>query len=278
MRTAAKTLLVFTDLDGTLLDAVTYSFDEARPALRALEKRRIPLIICSSKTRAEIEPLRRSLRNRHPFISENGGAVYVPHGTFSFDIPHAVDREGYEVLELGVPYAALRAFLSEFQAERPDRVRGFGDMSDEEVARLCGFSVERARLARQREFDEPILADDDAALSLLKQKAEASGWRIVSGGRFHHLLGPHDKGLAVRRLKEMFVRDQGPVRVIGLGDGPNDFPLLRESDIPVLLPAPDGAFEPGIDLPGLILAPGPGPAGWREAVFHLIGPEASGRD
>jgi len=272
-----ETWLVFSDLDGTLLDAATYSCEEARPALRALEKKKIPLIFCSSKTRAEIESLRRSLGNRHPFISENGGAVYIPPETFSQEVPLPAEREGYLVLELGLPYAALRAFLADVQAEWPGRIRGFGDMSDAEVARLCGFSIVRARLARQREYDEPFLASDVKALSRLEERAEASGLRIVRGGRFHHLIGPNDKGTAVRRLKEMYVRDRGPVRIIGLGDSPNDLPLLREADVPVLVPKPDGGVQPGIDLAGLVLAPGPGPSGWREAVLHLIGPHAEAR-
>ena len=68
-------LVVFSDLDGTLLDHYTYSFEDARPALGRLRAAGVPLVLCTSKTRAEIAPLRDALRNTHPFISENGGAV-----------------------------------------------------------------------------------------------------------------------------------------------------------------------------------------------------------
>ena len=37
-------LLVFTDLDGTLLEYETYSFERALPAIRALKEKNIPLI------------------------------------------------------------------------------------------------------------------------------------------------------------------------------------------------------------------------------------------
>ena len=50
-------LIIFTDLDGTLLD-FRYSYKEAVPALNLIRKKNIPLIICSSKTRAEIEKCR----------------------------------------------------------------------------------------------------------------------------------------------------------------------------------------------------------------------------
>ena len=70
--------VVFTDLDGSLLDGETYSFESATQALKALRMRNIPLILVSSKTRAEMEPLRRRLNHRDPFIVENGAAVFVP--------------------------------------------------------------------------------------------------------------------------------------------------------------------------------------------------------
>ncbi len=268
-------MVVVTDLDGTLLDAATYSFEAAIPAIRALEKKGIPLVFCSSKTRAEIEALRILVGNNDPFISENGGALYIPPDLFAFEIPAAKEKNGYRLLELGVPCRDLRALLLRLQAEHPGKIRGFGDMSDEEVAGLCGFSVEQARLAKKREYDEPFLCEDAEILSSLKQQARRAGLDLVRGGRFHHLIGPNDKGAAVRRLRGLYLKDRGPVTVIGLGDSLNDLPLLQESDLPVLIPRPDGTHESGIGLPGMLLAAKPGPEGWQEAVLSLIGSRTS---
>lgn len=66
-----KKLLVFTDLDGTVLDHYSYSHALAEPMLRVFMRENIPVIPVSSKTRAELEPLRVALENRHPFIVEN---------------------------------------------------------------------------------------------------------------------------------------------------------------------------------------------------------------
>lgn len=46
-------MVVFTDLDGTLLDHHTYQANEAAEALRLLEARGWPLVFCSSKTFSE---------------------------------------------------------------------------------------------------------------------------------------------------------------------------------------------------------------------------------
>ncbi len=53
--TTTPKLVIFTDLDGTLLDRDTYSFEPALPALRLIRQKDIPLVLSSSKTRAEIE-------------------------------------------------------------------------------------------------------------------------------------------------------------------------------------------------------------------------------
>ena len=69
--TTTPELIIFTDLDGTLLDWYTYSFEHSQTALRLIKGKGVPLILSSSKNRAEIEVYRRRLENNHPFVSEN---------------------------------------------------------------------------------------------------------------------------------------------------------------------------------------------------------------
>lgn len=81
-------IIIFTDLDGTLLDS-RYSFRKALPAIKLIKEKNIPLILCSSKTRSEIELWRKKLNNNHPFISENGGGIFIPKKNSKFDIKKA---------------------------------------------------------------------------------------------------------------------------------------------------------------------------------------------
>ena len=64
-------LIVFSDLDGSLLDHDTYDWAPARPALEALRESGIPLVLVSSKTLAELDDYRRQLDLRHPVVAEN---------------------------------------------------------------------------------------------------------------------------------------------------------------------------------------------------------------
>lgn len=267
--------LVFTDLDGTLLDHATYSFDPARPALRALEERGVPLVLCTSKTRAETERWRRALGNAHPFIVENGGGIFVPRGYFPFAAAKGSEESLYEELEFGTPYQELRRILAEMRGRIDPSIRGFGDMTDEEVAELCGFSVDEARLARDREYDEPFVVGDDGLLEAVEAAAGRAGLHLVKGGRFHHLVGDNDKGRAVTTLRGLYERAHGPLRTVGLGDSPNDEPMLRAVDIPVVVGKPGGGYDSGIDMPGLVRAPGTGPEGWREAILGILARETT---
>lgn len=269
-------MVVFTDLDGTLLDHSTYSFEAAREALDELRARSIPLVIVSSKTRAEIEPLRSRLRNEHPFIVENGGAVVIPSAYFPFQLGAATAHDPYVLVELGTSYSVLRRALKEIEKELGVELRGYGDMSLEEVVRRTGLSRPEAELAMQRHYDEPFVVEDERCpLGALTQAITARGLRWTKGDRFHHLMGVQDKGEAVRYLIECYSRraDQHRDRLItvGIGNSQNDLPMLKAVQQPILVQQPDGSYEPDIKLPGLILAPGPGPIGWNRALLSLLG-------
>ena len=178
---------------------------------------------------------------------------------------------------LGKPYAEIRRFI-EAQKGRY-AIRGAGDLSVEELVNLTGLTPEQARLAKQREFTEPFLLDDDAQLAALREEAMAAGLKITRGGRFHHLIGiGQDKGEAVRRVMEIFRENLvGDLLPVAIGDRPNDYPLLTAVDIPVLMPHPDGRYEELI-LPNLLKAPYPGSLGWGEAVTGILaGLEAGGK-
>jgi len=267
-------LVVFTDLDGTLLDHSTYSFEPARPALEALTAAGVPVVLCTSKTRAETERWRRALHNAHPFIVENGGAVFVPEGYFGPGTRYDRRDGNFGVIEFGRPYPELRRALETIRASTGLPLRGFGDMSLDEIAGRCGLTREEAALAAKREYDEPFVGADAGGLTAVIRAAGAAGLRVATGGRFHHLVGGSDKGRAVRALQALYAGLCGPVRSVGIGDSPNDESMLRAVDVPVLVRRPDGGPGDWPRLPGLIIATSAGPDGWREAVLGLLGDSA----
>ncbi len=264
-------IVVFSDLDGTLLDHRSYSFETARPALRLLRERGIPLVICTSKTRAEVEPIRSALGNPDPFVVENGGAAFIPEGYFGRTPAPARKEAGYLAIEFGAPYPQLRELILKLRQRLPGQIRAFGDLTAQDVSDLTGLSRQEAELAKKREYDEPFLLSDTSSLVIIREEAEAAGLKVTEGGRFFHLTGDNDKGKAVRSLRRLYAEAAGrPPKTIGLGDSPNDLPLLENVDFPVLVQKPGGRYDPSVRLSHLIRAPGEGPDGWREAVLDLL--------
>ncbi|MGE5892637.1 MAG: HAD-IIB family hydrolase [bacterium] len=267
--------IIFTDLDGTLLNYEDYSFEAALPALTRIREKRIPLVICSSKTRKEIEYYRKKLGNDHPFISENGGGIFIPQTYFDFSVDssrHPVLQEnGYRTIMLGAPYAELRKAIQELR-EEGFPVRGFGDISIEELCGIASLSSEEAAMAKERDFDEPFLYDGPGhELPRLLKRIREKGFKFTEG-RFLHILGNSNKGLAISILIDLYKKAYGAVETIALGDSPNDLPMLSIVGHPVLVKKPDGTHDPRIMVRNLIKAEGVGPEGWNEAVMHFISP------
>jgi len=261
--------VVVTDLDGTLLDHGTYSWDCARPALDRLHAENIPCIFATSKTRAEVEHLRREMGNTHPFIVENGGALVVPQDYFPAALPNGTVRGGAITIEWGTAYAILVEALRRAAERTGYKVRGFSEMSVAEVARVCNLSQEQARLAKMREYDEPFVVLARTRAGSLRAAIEAQGFCWTSGGRLHHITGENDKGRAVRTLMELYRQAYGDVVSIGLGDSLNDMPLLENVTFPVVMPSRHAA-EVRRQVPRAALADRHGPEGWNRAVLSLV--------
>lgn len=262
-------LVVFSDLDGTLLDHDTYSFAAAQPALERLAELNSPVVLVTSKTRAEVEVIRRQLGLEGPFVTENGGGIFFPEQPEPPQLAESVEMAGYTAIVLGRPYAEARAFIEERQQRFS--IEGFGDMSPQRISELTGLSLGEAELAAKREFTEPFLLERGEDLEPLSREAAHEGFSITTGGRLYHLVGDHqDKGAAVEIVSRFYRREaDGAILTVGLGDSPNDLPMLEVVDIPVVIPRPSGETLE-LSRTDSIQATAPGSRGWNEAMNRLL--------
>ena len=262
--------IVFTDLDGTLLDHDTYGYEAALPGLKLLKKAGIPLIFCSSKTRREQEVLRQVLGISDPFIVEDGGAVFIEKGYFKMPDKHLRAKDGYQVLQFGRPYERIREAIAAVSHVTGLSLRGYGDATAEEVAKVTGLSPEEAALAKEREYEETLLTQltrSDA--EKLKEALTPLGLTLSRGGRFFSVKGPSNKGHAAMAVAKLFAKENRNLITVGIGDSANDLPLLSVVYIPVLVQKPKGRFQK-IHLNGVKKIEGVGPVGWTRAVEMLL--------
>ncbi len=249
-------LVVFTDLDGTLLDHETYSYSPAEPALALLKREGVPLVLASSKTAAEIAPLHATLNlGSAPAIVENGAGVFEP---------------GDEMMPPDHAYRRIRSTLAELPPDPARNFRGFGDMGPEEVAAATGLSRRDAALACKRCFSEPGLwTGTEADLRRFLDLLDDRGIVARRGGRFLTLSFGRTKADAMREVAERL----GATVTIALGDAPNDAEMLLAADYGIVVRNDHAPEMPPLTakVAGRIRhTEQPGPEGWNAAIVDLL--------
>lgn len=255
-------VVVMTDLDGTLLDPVTYWFRGAEEAVEWLKGAGIPIIFNSSKSRPEQEVYRRALGLSDPFVVENGAAIYYEQrmegtkrvGTYWADI-------------FGIRTESIRALINDLIEKYRHAIKLIDEMSDEEISKVTGLPPSLAGLARVREYSVVYAPVDGEAAARMAEEIVERGLRYTFGGRLYVVTGPHDKGTAVRALRQRYPG----ARIVALGDGANDVEMLREADIPVLLGG-RGDVAKAVGRDDLITYPGRGPEWWARAIKEVVTP------
>lgn len=272
---AQSTYLVFTDLDGTLLDHDTYDFSPALPAIRHLQQSGIPVIANSSKTLPEIAALCQQISLPDLFIFENGsGLAMSDHWLELLQPPKHLPIEKWQhlnVLSLGVARHQLDDQLKPLSGQF--QFTPVCDMTADQFSELTGLRLPEAKAALQRRFSEPVLwQDSDQQLELFSQILQKSGLLVTRGGRFVHVQGPVTKAETMEQVVQWFTEQYSDLSVcsIALGDAPNDFEMLSRADIAVIITNPQGRKLELNDHPCVYRPDLPGPAGWAQAINQIF--------
>ncbi|RLA48998.1 MAG: mannosyl-3-phosphoglycerate phosphatase [Gammaproteobacteria bacterium] len=261
--------LVFTDLDGSLLDHHTYSYLGALPQLHLLEHLGIPVIPVTSKTRLEIEHLRAALGNSHPFVVENGAAVFIPVGYFATQPVATVECEGYWVREFSAPRDKWLGILEQLSGEFSGEYDYFFRAGTAGVARMTNLSEAGAAQANQREYSEPVQwLGDQARKAEFISRLQSSGASVLQGGRFLAVSGDCDKGRALAWLRQLYQQSKPgiPCHDLAIGDSGNDCAMLEAAETALLVRSPVHKFPALQRADGMIFSTDYGPAGWAEGV------------
>jgi mannosyl-3-phosphoglycerate phosphatase len=225
--------VVFTDLDGTLLDE-KYDYQIIKLIISQLLALDVSIVFCSSKTRAEIEFYREEMGITDPFIVENGAAIFIPKDYFPLNYKYTKMTDSYYIIELGVPYSIVRKKLATVRMQTATNIVGFGDMTIEEIAKDTGLTLNLAKLAKKREYDEPfriVEGNETEVLNAIKKE----GLSYTKGNRYFHLLGNSDKGKTTIILKDLYSQKFGRIATFGIGDSQNDLAMLKVVNTPFLV-------------------------------------------
>ncbi len=270
--TQPATALVFTDLDGTLLDD-TYDLAAAAKVMDEFSRDGVMTIAVSSKTLREMRCLDALRERPAPFVFENGAGIAWPDSMIDEDIGerihHHVIDHGIELT--GWPYGALCEKLDRLRSEKRYDFRGFKDMDTDEVATLTGLDEVSAANARDRLCSEPIIwQGSKSELSAFRTDLAELQLTLIAGGRFLHVLPNTDKAEAMTCVARAYQRlSNERVPVLACGDSPNDLAMLKQADACLTFPRPDGSYlETGNGASLKAAAPGAGE--WRIGLKELL--------
>lgn len=266
--------LIFTDMDGSLLDHYTYQFDEASTTLEKLDEKNIPVIPITSKTQAELIFLRKTLDNHHPFIIENGAAVFIPKGYFDQQPEGTIEQGDYWVKEFVDPRNRWQALIAKISAQYEGKFTTFTEAGVDGIMKMTSLNKSEASRAAQRQYGEPLawLGDNEQKQTFIADLKNL-GANILEGGRFMHVSGESDKGIALNWLTQVYQTQSldDEIITIALGDSNNDKAMLETADLAVLIRSPVHP-PPTINRDKqLFTSTHSGPKGWAEGVNHFIG-------
>lgn len=268
-----KKTLVFTDLDGTLLDHYSYQTDAAEETITALKFNDIPIIPNSSKTLQEILLIRRQLKLHSPFIIENGAAAYIPVNYFKFRPEGTHLEDGFWVKPFCQKSDYWLSLLSKHATQFIHQYQGFSQLTNQQLATLTGLNIKQATMAKMRQYGEPI-----NWLGSAQSKAEfihhmtALGVNILQGGRFLHISGHCDKGQAQAWLAEQYQKQcpEKSIVSIALGDSDNDSAMLEQANIAIQIKSPVHGFPNLKRKQQLYQSHHYGPIGWAECLHQVL--------
>jgi len=255
-----SSLWVVSDVDGTLMDH-SYDLNPAKETIKTLQKLTIPVILCTSKTAAEVNVIRNELNLTDPYIVENGAAIYG----------ESLEKVNGKII-LGKKYEILEEILNYISKDIDYKLIPLNNLSDKEATELTGLKGNSLTLMRDRHWSMPFLNPPSFLEERINICCKKFKVDIFKGNRMSHLLSTNsNKGKAINALKK-YSNNQN-IRIIGLGDSPNDLPLLLNSDIRIVIPGLNG---PNLNLLDQLkdleftIASEPNGYGWKNEITKLL--------
>ena len=255
-----SSLWVVSDVDGTLMDH-SYDLTPAKETIKLLQKLSIPIILCTSKTASEVKVIRNELNITDPYIVENGAAIYG----------ETLEKVNGKII-LGINYGALEEILNNISQEIDYKLIPLNNLSNYEATQLTGLKGNSLNLMRDRHWSMPFLNPPEFLEAKINICCKKFNVDVFKGNRMSHLLSTNsNKGKAIKALKKY--SNLKNIKIIGLGDSPNDLPLLLNSDIRIVIPGIDG---PNLNLLDQLkdleftLASEPNGYGWKNEINKLI--------
>ena len=259
----SKQIIIFTDLDGTLLEKNTFNFDSIKDYFKELISSGIIIIPNSSKTESELSDFNRQCNLNLSFIAENGSSIH-----------------GLNLLHKDLPTKVLMSrsidkiyniFNENIHSVLKQKITFISKLKKKEQEKILGLPLNKLSLAMNRMHSIPIqFSGNEKERNNLIKTLNDVGLSIQSGGRIMNICDNVDKSDAMSKTVELITnKTNNESIIIGVGDNQNDLEMLKKSDYPCLVKN-DNFDSSLINIDNLIKSSEPSPQGWADVIKTAI--------
>ena len=251
-------ILIFTDLDGSILHRDTFKFDQIKDYIKKLINLGIHIIPNSSKTESEIIEFNNDLGENLAYISENGSVINNLN-LLNSNFPNKIilSREREELVKI---------FKNNVSENLQSKCKFISSLNKKDQINILGLSEIKLKNALKRKYTEPFLFDGskNEKKDLAKILKENS-LTIQEGGRVINLCDNVNKVKSMNRILKIYKKIERNIKVIAVGDNYNDLDMLKNSDLPCLV-FNDQFKEDQINIDNLIISNKTSPEGWADVI------------
>ena len=261
-----KDILIFTDLDGSLLNHSNFEFYTIKPFILKCLRNNIRIIPNTSKTKNEVEFFSEQLGVDIPFIVENGSAIHnldlvcshFGKNNKSLILSRTAD-EIFEIFNNKVPLSLRNQCLF------------LKDMNASKQSKVLGLNGEQLTSALNRLYSIPLIFNGPIEIkNELISIFNDLDIKLHEGGRVINICDNCSKGDAMKIILKKMEDIKKKYHSIVIGDSPNDISMLALSNQPCVVPLPDQENLKKLKLKKVIRANQVAPDGWKEVVLKSL--------
>lgn len=263
--------VIFTDIDGTLLDSRFPDMNKMKELVEMTLQNDIHLIFCSSKTELEQNNIKSQVNLHEPYIVENGGATIIPVDYFKkAKITNSRISQNNYIIESGGTAIKIRTLLKKIKDKYDIDFKGVSDLTVSELSRITKLSQEYANRMMDRKYTETIVQINNIRITDFTKIIEKEGLKIIPGNQYFDITLGNNKGTGVNILINAFRKEYANnVIFFGIGDSRNDESMLTLVDIPMLVQKFGGNWE-NLQVANLQRINGVGAKGWEIALELVL--------
>ena len=255
-------VVIFTDLDGSLLHRDTFKFDSIKDYIKSLINSGIIIIPNSSKTEVEIEKFNKELGIELPFISENGSLIQGLN-LINRNFPNKIilSRQKEELIKI-------------FDTKVPEKIRNrcflISKMDKKKQEEIFGQKGGRLKDVLDRNYTLPFLFNGEKTeKNELLKILNSNSLTLQEGGRVSNLCDNVNKIKSMNKVIKIIKKTEEKIKTIAVGDNYNDLDMIKNSDVPCLVFNDQFKLDQ-INIDNLIFSNQPSPEGWADVIKKAL--------